>query len=97
MTRGIRLTGFVALALLAALVVFLSADDTRAAPPPFDPGSVVCLDNMESAAACDGDMAPGAATDIRTKFCVAWNEDCSVRDATVNDSNFGGSSDSPAD
>ena len=90
MTRGIRLTGFLALALLAALVVFLSADDTRAAPPPFEPGGMVCFENLESAGECDGDTAPGAAADLRSKFCVGWNDDCSIRDATVNDSNFGG-------
>ena len=90
MTRGIRLTGFLALALLAALVVFLSADDTRAAPPPFQPGAVVCFENMESGAECDGDSAPGAPADIRSKFCVGWNDNCSVRDSEVNDSNFGG-------
>ena len=90
MTRGIRLTGFVALALLAALVIFLSADDTRAAAPPFEPGGVVCFENMESPAECDGDSAPGAASDIRSKFCVGWNDDCSVRDNPVVDSNFGG-------
>jgi hypothetical protein len=38
--------GLLALALLAALVVFLSADDTRAAPPPFDPGGIVCMENL---------------------------------------------------
>jgi hypothetical protein len=90
MTRGIRLTGFLALALLAALVVFLSSDDTRAAPPPFDPGGLVCVENLESGAECDGDTAPGAASDIRTKFCVGWNADCSARDANPTDSNFGG-------
>ncbi|HET9476277.1 MAG TPA: hypothetical protein VFP63_02185, partial [Dehalococcoidia bacterium] len=90
MTRGIRLTGFLALALLAALVVFLSADDTRAAPPPFDPGGAVCFENFESVGECDGDTAAGAAADIRSKFCVGWNADCSVRDNPVSDSNFGG-------
>ncbi len=90
MTRGIRLTGFLALALLAALIVFLSADDTRAAGPPFDPGGIVCLDIFETAADCDGDMAPGAATDIRTKFCISWNADCSVRDTEIDSSNSGG-------
>jgi hypothetical protein len=90
MTRGIRLTGFLALGLLAALIVFLSADDASATPPPFDPGGVVCLDNWESAAECDGDMSPGASADIASVFCVAWNADCSARDATVNSSNTGG-------
>ncbi len=70
MTRGIRLTGLTALAMLAALVVFLSAEDTSAAAPPFDPGGVVCLENYEVEGECDGDTAPGAAADLRSKFCV---------------------------
>ena len=91
MTRGIRLTGLLALALLAALVVFLSTDDTHATAPPFDPGGMTCLDTYETPNdPCDGDMSPGAASDIRGKFCVGWNEDCSVRDAVVNSSNTGG-------
>jgi len=90
MTRGIRLTGLLALALLAALVVLLSVDDTHAAPPPFEPGGTVCIENFESGAECDGDTSPGASSDIRSRFCVGWNDDCSVRDNPVVDSNFGG-------
>jgi hypothetical protein len=90
MTRGIRLTGFLALALLAALVVFLSSDDTRAAPPPFEPGGILCFENFESAGECDGDSQPGAAADLRSKFCVGWSSDCGTKNSSVNDSNFGG-------
>ncbi len=59
------------------------------APPPFAPGGVICFENLESGAECDGDTAPGAPADIRSKFCVGWNADCSVRDSPVIDSNFG--------
>ncbi len=89
MTRGIRLTGFLAVALLAALVVFLSTNDSRAAAPPFEPGGMYCFDILETGTACDGDTAPGAATDIFSKFCIGWNDDCSVKDTTITDSNFG--------
>ncbi|HSP54437.1 MAG TPA: hypothetical protein VLS25_02520 [Dehalococcoidia bacterium] len=59
-------------------------------PPPFDPGGVVCLDVYETSGdPCDGDMSPGASSDIRTTLCFGWNPDCSVRDNPVNDSNFG--------
>jgi len=90
MTRGIRLTGLVALALLAALLVFLSVDDTRAAAPPFDPGGAICFENLESPGECDGDTSAGAATDIRSKFCVGYNSNCTQKDSPVVDSNFGG-------
>src|SRR5436190_13791068 len=92
MTRGIRLLGFVALAMLAAFVVFASrSDTTHAGPPPFEPGGVVCFDNLDTAAPCDGDSSPGAASDIASKFCVGWGADCSVQPivSDVKDSNFG--------
>ncbi len=58
-------------------------------PPPFDPGGVVCFEYLESTPECDGDTSPGTATDIFSKFCIGWNDDCSVKDTTITDSNFG--------
>lgn len=59
------------------------------APPPFSPGGVICFENLESPPECDGDTAPGAPADLRSKHCVGWNADCSVKDNPVSDSNFG--------
>ena len=58
--------------------------------PPFDPGGVVCLETLETAARCDGDASPAAASDIRNTLCLGWNLDCTVRDVPVLDSNFSG-------
>jgi hypothetical protein len=92
MTRGIRLLGLSALVMLAAAVVFMASTDTRAAPPPFDPGGVICFENVDTPAACDGDTAAGAASDISGAFCVGWGPSCSTQPvvANVKDSNFGG-------
>src|SRR5262245_15276494 len=91
MTTGIRVLGFAALAMVAAFVVFLSATDTHAAPPPFDPGGVICFDNQATGAQCDGDSAAGAASDVSSVFCVGWGGDCTAQPiiANVKDSNFG--------
>jgi hypothetical protein len=45
--------------------------------PIFEPGGVVCFEDFASPAECDGDPSPGAATDIRTKFCIGQGADCS--------------------
>lgn len=88
MTRGFRLTAIAALALLAALTIFVSSQDTTAVAP-FEPGGFVCFEVTETPAECDGDSSPGAATDIHSRFCIGWNQDCSVKDSPVTDSNFG--------
>jgi hypothetical protein len=91
MTRGIRLFGLAALAFVAALVAFVSSQEGKAQQgPPFDPGGVLCFEVMESADLCDGDTAPGATTDIRSRFCIGWNDDCTQKDDPVVDTNFGG-------
>lgn len=89
MTRGIRLAAFLGLAFAAALLVFLSSEDSARAQPPFNPGGIVCLENFFTPAECDGDPSPGASADIRTRFCIGWNDDCTQKDSPVVDSNFG--------
>ena len=90
MSYGIRLLGFAALAFAAALVLFVSSRDNALAQPPFEPGVVYCLEDFGTPAECDGNTDAGANADIRTRFCVGWNSDCSVKDNPVTDSNFGG-------
>ena len=90
MTRGIRFAAFPALLLVAAVVLLFAATDTHAVPPPFDPGGVVCLDDYGTPAECDGNPAPGASSDIRTTFCIAYSPDCTTLDNPIHDSNFGG-------
>lgn len=89
MTIGMRLLTFLGLSFIAALVIFVSTQDTSATPPPFGPGGFYCLDNYDTGADCDGDPSPGANPDIQYQFCVGWNDDCSVKDSPVADSNFG--------
>lgn len=89
MTRGMRLLLFLGLTFIAALVLFASTTDTRATPPPFSPGGIFCFENFDTPAECDGDPAPGANPDVRNRFCIGWNDDCTVKDQPVNDSNFG--------
>ncbi len=89
MTRGFRLTAIAALAIVAALALFVSSRDTVAVPT-FEPGGFACFEIAETAAECDGDSSPGAVTDIHGGFCIGWNQDCSVKDSVVTDSNFGG-------
>src|SRR5206468_12418307 len=88
MTRGIRLMGFGALLFVAALVLFISVSDTRATPPPFNPGDVLCIEKLESAANCDGDTTPGNFPDLHTRFCVGWGTKCDTQPniADVKDS-----------
>lgn len=92
MTRGIRLLGLSALVLLAAAVTFLASNDTRAQAPPFNPGGMICFENLDTPAECDGDTAAGAATDISSRFCIGWGPSCTDQPniANVKDSNFGG-------
>lgn len=90
MPRGVRLTSFLALAVIAALAAFVSQRDSSTAQLTFDPGAFICFEVTETSAACDGDPSPGAATDLHSSFCIGWNSDCSVKDAPVTDSNFGG-------
>jgi hypothetical protein len=88
---GVPLPTFILLALVSTLIAFYAPRDVAAqdTPPGFEPGGIACLEDYESAADCDGDPAPGASTDIRTRFCVGWNPDCSAKASTVTDSNFG--------
>jgi hypothetical protein len=88
--RARNLSGPAAVIVAALLLLLVFGGSAAAAPPPFDPGGVTCFEDLESAAECDGDTAPSAAADLRTELCVGWNDDCSVRDNPVNDSNFGG-------
>ncbi len=93
MTKGIRVLGFLALVLVAVAVTMFASKDSRAAPPPFNPGGVVCFENLESAAQCDGNSDPGANPDIRSKFCVGWGADCAQSPlgnlSAIKESNFG--------
>jgi hypothetical protein len=91
MTRGIHLLGVTALLFMAALLALYAASDTRAAPPVFEPGGMICFENLDTSADCDGDTAAGASPDIRSKFCVGWGGDCGTQPlpANVKDSNFG--------
>ena len=88
MTRGFRLAAITALALVAVLTIFVASQDSTAAPN-FQPGGFACFENQDTAAECDGDSSPGAITDIHGRFCIGWNQDCSVKDSPVTDSNFG--------
>lgn len=89
MSRGVRLASFLALGFMAALALFVAQRDSTSAQPPFEPGAFVCFEVLETAANCDGDPAPGAVTDIHSRFCIGWNIDCSAKDSPVEDSNFG--------
>jgi hypothetical protein len=50
----------------------------------------MCWDNFESLDSCDGDSAPGAASDIMFQMCVGWEENCTSRPSVPEtfDSNF---------
>lgn len=89
MSIGMRLLTLLGLSFIAALVIFVSTQDTSATPPPFGPGGFYCFDNFDTPADCDGDPSPGANPDIQYQFCVGWNDNCSVKDSPVVDSNFG--------
>ena len=67
--------------------------------PYFSPGGVICFEKFDAldyhpepsvrdATACDGDPSPGAGSDLHMRLCVGWNDDCSVRDQPVGDSEF---------
>jgi hypothetical protein len=90
MSRGVRLTSILALGFVAALAILVAQRDSSSAQPPFAPGAFTCFEIIETSAACDGDSAPGAVTDIHSSFCIGWNDDCSTKDSPVTDSNFGG-------
>ena len=91
MTRGIRLLGFSALLMIAALVLFMSASDTRATPPPFNPGGQICFENIDTDAPCDGVNTPDAASDIGSVFCAGWGLVCADNPdiPKIDESNFG--------
>lgn len=89
MLRGVHLSTLFALALVAAIAVFISQEDTSSAQPPFEPGSFICYEVLETDTDCDGDGSAGAITDLHSSFCIGWNQDCSVKDSPVEDSNFG--------
>ena len=85
--------------LLIGLGLLLYSWSGQAAPPSFSPGGVVCFEEyvavdyhpdltIQQGGECDGDPSPGAASDTRTKFCVGYNDDCTVIDTPVTDSNF---------
>ncbi len=82
--------GFLLAVLLTAVFGILAIGQASAAPPPFDPGGVMCFESLESSARCDGDTSPGAAADLRLTFCTGWNEDCSLRDSPFTDANLAG-------
>lgn len=92
MSRVLTLTAIISVVLVSLTLAIAYPTDSSAqdTPPPFGPGASACLENFESPAECDGDPAPGASSDIRTKFCIGWNEDCTAKDQPVHDSNFGG-------
>jgi hypothetical protein len=50
---------------------------TPAGPPPFEPGGMTCLEDLESPERCDGDTSPGVSPDLRITTCVGWGPDCS--------------------
>ncbi|HSP54746.1 MAG TPA: thrombospondin type 3 repeat-containing protein, partial [Dehalococcoidia bacterium] len=53
-------------------------------PPPYNPNLMLCLEQFESPAECDGDTSPGATPDFRIRFCLDWNADCSARAAPAD-------------
>ena len=94
MSRLRALTFFVPLA-----VALLLGGGSGEAIPTFGPGGILCFDNfdavdyhpdltVQSAGECDGDPSPNAASDLRTKFCLGWNDDCTFIDSPVTDANF---------
>jgi len=91
MTTGIRLLGFSALVMIAALVLFMSATDTRATPPPFNPSGQICFENIDTTAECDGSSAPDAASDMFTVYCLGWGATCteSPNIPAIDESNLG--------
>ncbi len=89
MSRGMRLLALTGISFMAALVMFLSTQDTSATAPPFEPGGIWCLELIDSPAECDGDPSPGAASDVRNRFCIGWDATCATKDSPVVDSNFG--------
>jgi len=66
--------------LIVALVAVAHRDSPAASAvaPPFDPGAVMCFENLETAATCDGNSAPGAVSDLRADFCVGWGPACTT-------------------
>jgi hypothetical protein len=46
-------------------------------PPPFEVGSIICFEVLETDAECDGDSSPNASTDMRAKYCLGWASACS--------------------
>ncbi|HET9476164.1 MAG TPA: thrombospondin type 3 repeat-containing protein [Dehalococcoidia bacterium] len=83
---ALRGKGLLMAVLVAAILGILAIDPASGSPPPFSPGGVMCFETLETAVRCDGDTAPGAATDVRLTFCVGWNDDCTVRDIVATDS-----------
>jgi hypothetical protein len=93
-----RLRSLLLLGLVACAGVIVGGDPSEAIPT-FAPGGALCFENFNAldyppdpgvrdAAECDGDPSPSAASDLRTKFCLGWNDDCTVPDAAASDSNF---------
>src|SRR5438309_9807445 len=74
-------------AILVAATILISGSRAQASTS-FHPGGSICLDNMETAASCDGDTSPGAATDLYSTLCIGWNADCTAKQ-NPTDSNFG--------
>lgn len=46
-------------------------------PPVFDPGGSLCADDITTPDSCDGENAPGEATDLTFMMCAGWSDDCS--------------------
>ncbi|MCH8814142.1 MAG: thrombospondin type 3 repeat-containing protein [Chloroflexi bacterium] len=74
---------------LAAILLTFGAGNNSIAAVSFDPASVICFETLETPEACDGDTSPDAVTDLRQQICVGWNEDCTVKDSPVFQSDFG--------
>jgi hypothetical protein len=72
--------------LAPALLTFGSGDSgAQTSAPPFEPGGFVCLDDFDSQIECDGDPSPQATSDLRSTFCLGWNDDCTEKDKEVRD------------
>jgi len=89
--------GLLAFAAVSVLVALSAARDSALAAPAYNPVAGFCIEQFESQVECDGDTAPGASPDLRTKFCIGWAPDslgriCSVppNNAIYKESNSGG-------
>ena len=98
---GLPFPTFIFLLLISAFIGFYAPRDAVAqtTPPPFEPGAVACIEDAASTIYisdtsplsnfCKGNPAPAANSDIRTRFCIGWDNQCTTKDSAVNDSNFG--------